>query len=379
MPVQSLASSSRRSLTPHPSFGADEVEGQSFNTSIRSESSFDADDDANHVPRNVPNPYPAYLRFPLRRYLNECGLPFFVYRGKDSLMEEKQMRSAMRWPDIHSLRVKPHAPRNLKFVKRLMKYTDMTHEITTYFSQINKEEMCNHPSTEYEFRAAFRLPCKDIVHFEESDVNALSDIQNETEVVTLLNRYVFDTVLAVISVMHRFNPEDPNDRPLIEKFRFRIANSLLFDRYAKWDIFTLPCPNEFTIPLIVIFIHPCHFGVEDFERLVEQRAIPEGSLEAPKDPSDIIWAVLYEILKGRGRRFVVTNYVRWAFGLFDPLYTSAAITDIYESKLVDIFGKPTHVPQRQVCNPIELLVRWMTAVPEKEATYDHNYQRHIIH
>lgn len=153
------------------------------------------------------------------------------------------------------------------------------------------------PPYPFEFLLPFHLPHNKTTVFEDSDRHALSDIQNETEMVTLLNRYLFDTVLSAVCLLHNYNPMNELDQPKINQFRFRISNHLFFDKYAKWDIFTLVCEfcytdlswpfltlspllfqpskgnDQHAIPLVLIFIHPSNFGVEDFDQLVQERNV----------------------------------------------------------------------------------------------------------
>lgn len=104
---------------------------------------------------------------------------------------------------------------------------------------VDDEEMRQFPARSFEFDLPFRLPHPELVEFDDDDRRALNDIQNETEMIFALNKYLFHTVYSAISLMHGWNPREPNDLWKIKKFIFEISNSLFIEPHAKWDIFAL--------------------------------------------------------------------------------------------------------------------------------------------
>lgn len=78
-----------------------------------------------------------YVRFPLRKYLRECGLPTYSYQGLDLLDEMKSERK-YAWPKIAGLRIREQ-PRRLGLVSRYADYAHIRNEIYSceyeYFCQ----------------------------------------------------------------------------------------------------------------------------------------------------------------------------------------------------------------------------------------------------
>lgn len=76
----------------------------------------------------IEGPPHTFDRFPIRKYIHECGLPVYRYKGVESLVDEMNLRSSFRWPNIVSLRI-PHEPRQLMKVRRYADYPHVRNDI----------------------------------------------------------------------------------------------------------------------------------------------------------------------------------------------------------------------------------------------------------
>ena len=85
----------------------------------------------------------------------------------------------------------------------------------------------------------FTLPYPDLkgsYAYKEEDLIFLGDIQNDTEMLGVLGRYVFRTAAYAASVLHR---SDKNDEHAENRFELKIYNSLCKEPFRKWNIFAL--------------------------------------------------------------------------------------------------------------------------------------------
>jgi len=77
--------------------------------------------------------------------------------------------------------------------------------------------------------------------------------------------------------------------------------------------------------------------------------------------------VVYEVCKNRGRKFIVTSYNYWAFGIFNKDYTQASITDIHEASLTNFEGVSVPVGIQTGANVFEMLLLWMSLREDHDA------------
>jgi hypothetical protein len=84
-----------------------------------------------------------------------------------------------------------------------------------------------------------RLPSLDLVVYDEADVKALSQINNEDDLLLLVQEYILGTMSEVIRLAKWVALDDP----VISCLKFSLSSSLCVAHHARWDIFVLVGPS----------------------------------------------------------------------------------------------------------------------------------------
>lgn len=103
----------------------------------------------------------------------------------------------------------------------------MNHVATTYIE--------NESLVEEEDSPRLRLPSRDMVTYENSDLEFLSQIRNEDDFVSLVQEYIFGTVSEAIRLVEGF----PLDHFLTDELKFVPSSHLCSAHHARWDILAL--------------------------------------------------------------------------------------------------------------------------------------------
>ncbi|KIM43555.1 hypothetical protein M413DRAFT_443483 [Hebeloma cylindrosporum] len=356
---QPTASTSKRTLSATPSLSS--VASSQFGSS-------QWDSDTEYVGQEPYRP-PQFNRFPLRVYLKYSALPLFKHVSHPSISSLIRLAYAPEWPKFRQLSRPVGKPgrRVLTQVNRLTSDEVLAGQVKRCFSSIEPIVMGRTQALEDEFAPYMHLPCMDIVNFDEEDQRLLSNVRHEDDVYRVMQRYVLDTASNCLRIMYgcEYNSAFTN------KVRFSIANRLLPAHHGCWDIFILPDDGKNKVPLVLIFVPPWEFGYENFNELVAPREFKNDIINTldsqPYSSANALLAIAYDVLKGRGYKFIFTNYTRWAFGAFTSDYQRAGITNVYEADLVDLdgftdfsFGPNGRSPALdRGASVLEMLVLWM--------------------
>jgi len=81
----------------------------------------------------------------------------------------------------------------------------------------------------------FRLPAENLIVFDDIDIQFLSEIRNEDDLILVFKRYVLDTA----SEAWRFMSRIPTGTPLAESLKFKFLNRLCPAHHGRWDILGL--------------------------------------------------------------------------------------------------------------------------------------------
>lgn len=103
----------------------------------------------------------------------------------------------------------------------------MRHVATTYIE--------NESLVEEEDSPRLRLPSRDMVTYENSDLEFLSQIKNEDDFVSLVQEYILGTVSESIRLVEGFSL----DHFLTDELKFIPSSHLCPAHHARWDILAL--------------------------------------------------------------------------------------------------------------------------------------------
>ncbi|KAF9004575.1 hypothetical protein BDQ17DRAFT_1424425 [Cyathus striatus] len=296
---------------------------------------------------------------PLWTYLSEVQFPVFSRPDKPSLVSMMiTSESAPQWPHYKEL-LRPTGTRKLQQVQRIP-FTDFVRATREYLDVALRDVFLeNENMVREEVSTTLHLPSRGaFVDYGDDDVSFLSNIENEDDLSAVMEHYVLRTASECIRLIQKLPPLAPMSRAL----DFKLSNHLCTAHHARWDIFALPSDASNIVPVVILFIPPWNFTHTDFEEFLMEQGFRDGSLDTLEDEdnrkSHTLWAVLQDICRSRGHRFVVTNYLRWAYGLFEDDYMTANVTDSYEVSVRDFDGK-FNSTLAIGCNPIEFLVYWI--------------------
>ncbi|KAF8811115.1 hypothetical protein BYT27DRAFT_6456918 [Phlegmacium glaucopus] len=252
-------------------------------------------------------------RFPVLRYIETCGLPLVHVRGQPSLQQLDKPRYTLNWPKFHNLRRTPGV-RLLTEVVSPGSANDLARIVKTYLRKFTADKLQQQSPAEGEFDGFLFLPCKNMKSYNKTEKHFLANIQNEDDFVRIVQQFVLGTITELVRIMERL----PIRSPLAQDLKFKLANRLCPAHHARWDLFTLPQDPDNEIPLLVIFVPPWHFGHDDMKRFASVQQFDDGVLDTldtrRHNASDIVWAIIYDVLKDRGYQFILTNYNRWVLG-----------------------------------------------------------------
>ncbi|KAF8154721.1 hypothetical protein B0H34DRAFT_799473 [Crassisporium funariophilum] len=295
-----------------------------------------------------------YVRFDLYKYITECGLPAFNKAGVADLLALRDMKRAIAWPQFSELKRAP----GVRVLQQIVSAGDpavIAACVKKYMLQFKTSEQ--QPPVEGEEMPSLRLPCHGMTTFEDRDEAFFTGMRNEDDMVMLYKHYLLDSVTEAVRIMSRL----PRHAPITDTLRLRITNRLCPAHHGKWDIFVLGKDAFNEVPMVVVFVPPWEFGSEDIDQFAAGQFFGPNDLATldtkEHKASDIMWAVLHDICKGRGYKFVFTNYHRWVFGTFDEGWTRASVTEPYDANLVDLTGASIAAPYKG-CNVIEILTYW---------------------
>lgn len=93
----------------------------------------------------------------------------------------------------------------------------------------------NESHVEEEESSRLRLPSQGLVMYDHADVEVLSQINNEDDLLLLVQEYILGTMSEVIRLVERVALDDP----VIPSFKFDLSSMLCPAHHARWDIITL--------------------------------------------------------------------------------------------------------------------------------------------
>ncbi|TFK34620.1 hypothetical protein BDQ12DRAFT_636084 [Crucibulum laeve] len=301
------------------------------------------------------------MKFALRDYIAGARLPEFVQvsgHNLGSAAELKNLAWAFNWPEYPTLR-RELGTRTLKKVGRV----DTKQIMATARSYLDKFDFLfihNETGVDAEESQRLRLPCDGLIEYDKEDYELLKNLRHEEDLLMVLKDYVLGTVSEAVRVMQCL----PLDAPLSKTLLFKSRNEFCSAHRARWEILALPSDSFNDAPVIVVFVPPTMFGVYDFAQFANIQEFNNHDLDTLDSKefraSDILWAVIHDCCKGRGYKFVLTNYLYWAFGTFSNDYTEAIVTDAIESRISSFNGIQIRGYDSKI-NAIELLAYWMQA------------------
>lgn len=299
------------------------------------------------------------LDIPLMIYLKGCGLPYFMNENQESLEELKHLRYALPWPACSSLRRQP-GTRNLRQVKPNWRWPEISNVVRNYLRQFNDVKIQNENNVLIENASHLALPHLDFVTYGNEDYKLLINVADNNQLLHVMKHYILSTVSEAIRLLQNL----PRGVPLVETLKFIDVSRVWGPPGAKWNVFTLPSDVLDVYPITIIFLAPWDFGIEDFNDFTAEQTFPYGSLDTldrkDKLTSHTLWALIHDILQGKGHSFVVTNYLRWSFGTLTPDCSSAKMSAIFEAEIINFEGQSFNVPYMGV-NCLEILIYWIQA------------------
>jgi hypothetical protein len=84
-----------------------------------------------------------------------------------------------------------------------------------------------------------RLPSQELVLYDDADVEVLSQVNNEDDLLLLVQEYILNTMSEVIRLVERIALDDP----VIPSLKFKLSSTLCPAHHARWDIFVLVSPS----------------------------------------------------------------------------------------------------------------------------------------
>lgn len=95
-----------------------------------------------------------------------------------------------------------------------------------------------------------RLPSRDLIVYEEVDIEILSHINNEDDFVAVMREYVLGTVAESIRLIEGI----PLDSSIMDALQFRRYSHLCTAHHARWDILALVGALSFLLLLFVLIV-----------------------------------------------------------------------------------------------------------------------------
>ncbi|KAF9458552.1 hypothetical protein BDZ94DRAFT_1313173 [Collybia nuda] len=293
-------------------------------------------------------------RCSLKNYLENTWLPAFKRPGISRPLN--QIQRAHPWPKYPDLQ-RDIGTRRLVEVLRIDQWSFML-LAEDYMKHVSSTYIVNESLVEEEHSPRLRLPSRDMVTYEKSDLEFLSQIRNEDDFVTLVQDYILGTISEAIRLVEGFSLS----HFLTDELKFLPSSHLCPAHHARWDILALPESDRFLVPFAVIFVPPWEFGTQDFADFTSAQRFEHNALDtldtSTNTTSDKLWAVVHDTCQGRGKHFAVTNYTRWAFGEFSSNGTIARVTDSFEAPILNLDGTHDAVPWLGF-NVVELLTFWI--------------------
>ncbi|KAK0217045.1 hypothetical protein IW262DRAFT_1395220 [Armillaria fumosa] len=291
------------------------------------------------------------LVYPVESYLKKARLPGF-YRHVRFPVE--QLRRIAVWPKMPML-ARTLGTRPLENVY-LLRSDVVVLGTFRYISHMPGLSIINEEGVPQETSSKIKLANGLIVQYDHNDLDFLRNINSEDDMDRLLMDYVLPTISEIVRLFSHLPPLCPQ----AESLKFQNISARHTTHHCKWDIYSM---ND---QFFVIFIPPWFMGKEDLVKLADRGQVAPGALDA-LDPraqvldtiSDKLWAVICDVCVGRGTEFVVTNYLYWSFGRFNPEnYSEAMLSMPIQAELDPLDG--TIMGERLV-NPsvIETLVYWI--------------------
>lgn len=279
--------------------------------------------------------------------------------NQESLEELKHLRYAIPWPACSSLRRQP-GTRHLQQVKPNWRWPEISNVVRNYLRQFNDVKIQNENNVLIENASHLALPHLDFVTYGNEDYKLLINVADNNQLLHVMKHYILSTVSEAIRLLQNL----PRGVPLVETLKFIDVSRVWGPPGAKWNVFTLPSDVLDVYPITIIFLAPWDFGIEDFNDFTAEQTFPYGSLDTldrkDKLTSHTLWALIHDILQGKGHSFVVTNYLRWSFGTLTPDCSSAKMSAIFEAEIINFEGQSFNVPYMGV-NCLEILIYWIQA------------------
>jgi len=96
----------------------------------------------------------------------------------------------------------------------------------------------NEEFVEEEESSRLRLPSRDLIVYDDADIEFLSQINNEDDLLALVQEYILGTVSEVIRLIEAVAMDDP----VMPCLKFSLSSTLCPAHHARWDIFSLVSP-----------------------------------------------------------------------------------------------------------------------------------------
>ncbi|GLB41293.1 hypothetical protein LshimejAT787_0905080 [Lyophyllum shimeji] len=289
-------------------------------------------------------------RLSIGTYLSKALLPAF--KASDSKQWLSVPICAKAWPEYTDLQRQP-GERCLRQVERTDTYKFVVLVQNYLQSSAANAYMVNEAMVWEEESPRLRLPSKDLVLYDDTDIEFLSRIDNEELFVTVVQDYVLRTVSEALRIIEG----QPLDSRMVAALQFRKYSHLCPAHHARWDILAMRGTMSHPFPFFVFVVPPWEFGIQDFTELTSAQQFLNNELGRPSSAAHKLWAVIHDTCRRRGRFFVVTNYTRWAFGEFSPDDSAVFITAAFEAPILEFDGKDK-ATQALGCNVVEMLAFW---------------------
>lgn len=204
----------------------------------------------------APSPLSSTSRFPVLRYIEECGLPLVHVGGKESIImynvDWPTYRDLKRSLDVRLLRrvvsvgptnvLAEHAKSCQSSIYIFLHPSSHRSLFIKFFKpdlkQFTPDKLEQQSPTEGEANPFLFLPCPvpcPTLKQYYNDIPCLSNIQNGEKSIVLMQKFVLGTISELIRVMERL----PIESPLAQNLKFKVSNNLHPVTHARWDLFTL--------------------------------------------------------------------------------------------------------------------------------------------
>jgi hypothetical protein len=101
--------------------------------------------------------------------------------------------------------------------------------------RIQNTYIVNEALVEEEESSRLRLPSRELIMYDDADIEFLSQINNEDHLLTLMQDYILGTISEVIRLMGGVALDDP----AIPRLKFNLSSTLCPAHHARWDLFAL--------------------------------------------------------------------------------------------------------------------------------------------